>query len=350
MTPEWKRILAESIDNPRDIAALSGLDAATLVSVCSRYPLLINPYVLHTAQAGGPPLLKQVIPDPRELDDRAGVADPLAEERDSPVPLLTHRYPDRVLFLVSGRCASICRFCTRKRKIGRMDPISDRAIENGVDYIRGNDRIRDVLLSGGDPLVLEDDRLAWILSMVRSIPHVETIRIGTRVPCFLPQRITPGLVRVLRRFQPLYVNMHFNHPAEITPEAAAACLKLADAGLPLGSQTVLLRGVNDNASILAGLMRALLRIRVKPYYLLQADLTRGTDHFRTRTGTGLEIMKQMRGHISGMAVPAFVMDLPGGGGKVPLLPDYVQSRDPDSLTLRNYRGDLYTYPEPHTGG
>lgn len=346
MIPEWKRILAESVNTPRDLAETDGLNAEMLASVCSRYPLLINPFFLKTAETAGPALLKQVIPDPLELEDTLGLADPLAEERDSPVPLLTHRYPDRVLFLVSSRCASICRFCTRKRKVGRMEPIPDEAIERAVAYIHDNNHIRDVLLSGGDPLVLDDERIAWILKMVRDIPHVETIRIGTRVPCFLPQRITDGLVRILSRFQPLYLNIHFNHPAEITPEAAAACMKLADAGLPLGSQTVLLRGINDDASTLITLMRALLQIRVKPYYLLQADLTRGTDHFRTRTETGFAIMQQMRGYISGMAVPTFVMDLPGGGGKVPLLPEYIHTRDSNSITVRNYRGRTYTYPEP----
>jgi len=273
------------------------------------------------------------------------MADPLAEEALSPVPLLVHKYPDRVLFLVSNQCAMYCRFCTRKRMVGtgRMR-ITDEALEKAYAYIRRHPAIREVLLSGGDPLLLEDEKISRILHSLRAIPSVEVIRIGSRVPCTLPMRITDGLIAVLKRYHPLYINTHFNHPREITAEAAAACGRLADAGIPLGSQTVLLRGVNDDIETIRTLMRALLRIRVKPYYLFQADLTRGTDHFRTPVRKGIEIMRGLYGHLSGMAVPTFALDAPGGKGKIPLTPQYILEHNED-LIFSNYCGEICSYPE-----
>jgi lysine 2,3-aminomutase len=278
-----------------------------------------------------------------EIQDRVCPVDPLDEENQSPIPNLVHRYPDRVLFLVSSECAMYCRFCTRKRKVGgeRMQ-ITRESIEQGIAYIRDNPEIRDVILSGGDPLLLADDRLEWILRELRAIPTLEIIRIGTRVPVVLPQRITPGLVRVLRKFHPLYINTHFNHPDEITDASTKACARLIDAGIPMGNQSVLLRGVNDNPEIMKRLMQKLLMIRVKPYYIYQADLVQGTDHFRTTVEEGLAVVRALRGHTSGMAVPAYVIDAPGGGGKIPLLPDYLQAMG-DQVVLKNYEGKIFTY-------
>jgi lysine 2,3-aminomutase len=274
------------------------------------------------------------------------MADPLDEENQSPVPNLVHRYPDRVLFLVCSECAMYCRFCTRKRKVGGENMLIDRqTLEAGIAYIRSRPEVRDVILSGGDPLLLGDERLEWILKELRAIAHVEIIRIGTRVPVVLPQRITPALVRILRRYHPLYINTHFNHPDEITETSAKACGRLADVGIPLGNQTVLMRGINDDPAVMKKLMQKLLTIRVKPYYIYQADMVEGTDHFRTSVEEGLEVMRALRGHTSGMGVPAYVIDAPGGGGKIPILPDYLQSLG-DQVVLKNYQGNTYTYDNP----
>ena len=334
-----------AVESPEELAQALGVEAEPLREVCRRYPLRINRYFLDLAQKSGAALLRQVVPDPRELEDRVGLVDPLAEERDSPVAQITHRYPDRVLFLVSHACAMHCRFCTRKRKLGKMAPVTDPEIENGVAYIRSDRRISDVLISGGDPLMLSDDRIDWILGQVRRVPHVETVRIGTRMSSSLPQRITPELVDRLRRHRPLFINTHFNHPAELTPEAEKALALLADAGIPLGCQTVLLRGINDNAETLKRLFKRLIKNRVRPYYLLQGDLTLGTDHFRTRVETGLEIMAKLRGHVTGLAMPTLVMDLPEGGGKVPLCPEYIVKEEGRVLTVRNYEGRICHYPQ-----
>ncbi|MFC1569758.1 KamA family radical SAM protein [bacterium] len=334
-----------SIRTPQNLSSQFNHSTSHTQSVADVYPMQINPYFMEICKQKGEVLWRQVVPDKQELDDSVGWIDPLAEERDSPVPNLTHRYPDRVLFLVSNVCGVYCRFCTRKRKIGLWHDISDRTIENGITYISKHTEIKDVLLSGGDPLLLEDNRLEWILTKIRDISHVEIIRIGSRVPGVLPQRITPSLVRILKKIQPLYLNLHFNHPDEITEQTRQACHQLADAGIPMGSQTVLLRGINDRAEVLIRLFRQLLKLRVKPYYLLQADLTRGTNHFRTRIETGLKIMQQLRGYISGMAVPHYVIDLPGGGGKVPLIPDNVISLDEDSIVVKNYQGCQFRYPQ-----
>jgi len=342
----WKELLKNRVETPEELAAYIDIDVQSLKKITEVYPMRINSYFLQLMLEKGASLSRQVVPDIRELYDSIGLVDPLAEERDSPVPNLTHRYPDRVLFLVSSECGVYCRFCTRKRKIGRCKGIKENGIKDGLHYIQEHREIRDVLLSGGDPLLLSDERLEWILARVREISHVEIIRIGTRVPSVLPQRITSKLVEMLKKYHPLYINVHFNHPDEITEEAEKACALLADSGIPLGNQTVLLRGINDNPWVISRLMKLLLKMRVRPYYLHQADLTKGTDHFRTPIETGLRIMKYLRGNISGLAVPAYVIDLPGGGGKVPLLPEYVVAINEKEALLKNYLGKIYRYPQP----
>jgi len=287
-----------------------------------------------------------VVPDIAELEGEHLMEDPLCEEEDSPVKSIVHRYPDRCLFLVSHECASYCRFCTRKRKVGDPTKISQKFIKEGLDYIRAHSEIRDVIISGGDPLMLGDMMLNRILSELRSIPHVEILRIGSRVPCFLPQRITPELVAILKKYHPLFMNVHFNHPDELTPEAFKALGMLADAGIPLGNQTVLLKGVNDSPEVMKKLMQKLLRARVRPYYIYQADMVFGTEHFRTRLEKSLEIIKALRGWTSGLAVPHFVIDAPGGGGKIPLLPEYVIEANDQEVVLRNYEGKIFRYRQP----
>ena len=340
----WRGLLARSITKAVDLPKHLCMDAIAVHDVTRRYPMRINPYYLGLIKEINDPLWLQAIPDFKELNDPLGVEDPLNEEEQSPVPNITHRYPDRVLFLVSSQCAMYCRFCTRKRKVGRSLTVTEETIASGIEYIGRHREVRDVLLSGGDPLLLTDKSIEQILKALRQIPHVEIVRIGTRVPCTLPQRITPRLVNMLKKYHPLYINTHFNHPLEITPEAAKACGRLADAGIPLGCQTVLLRGVNDDAAIMKQLMQRLLRIRVRPYYLYQADLTQGTGHFRTPIDKGLEIIEALRGHTSGLCVPTFVVDVPGGGGKTPLLPNYLLRKEDDTLVLRNYENNVYSYP------
>jgi lysine 2,3-aminomutase len=275
--------------------------------------------------------------------------DPLSEDADSPVPGVVHRYPDRVLFLVTGTCAVYCRYCTRSRMVGPPDgdyEFNTRQWERAIEYIAAHHEIRDVLLSGGDPLVLSDDRLEWLLSRLRKIPHLEFLRIGSKIPVVLPQRITPALVRMLKRYHPLWMSLHFIHPEELTPEVEQACGRLADAGIPLGSQTPLLAGVNDDLDVARRLFQGLLRFRVKPYYLYQADLVVGTAHFRTPVRKALEILEGLRGHTTGYAVPTYVIDAPGGGGKIPVLPDSRIERDGDDILLRNFEGHVYRFPDP----
>ncbi|MCG6964189.1 MAG: KamA family radical SAM protein [Acidobacteria bacterium] len=298
------------------------------------------------------PLRRTVIPDVMESVVVSGEAiDPLAEEAQSPVPGLVHRYPDRVLFLVTAFCSTYCRYCTRSRVVGDLGELqpSPHQWEAALRYIAGHTEIRDVLLSGGDPLTLSDDKLQWLLGRLRAIPHVEIIRLGTKVPAVLPQRITPQLVWMLRRFHPLMMSLHFTHPDELTPEAAKACARLADAGVPLGSQTVLLRGVNDSVDTMRRLMHGLLRLRVRPYYLYQCDPVVGTSQFRTPVQSGLEIIAGLRGHTSGYAVPTYVIDAPGGGGKIPLAPDALVGREGDDVLLRNYEGKVFRYPDTTEG-
>lgn len=332
------------VSTPEQLAVELGIAVEPLQAVHRVYPLRISRSYLQLIKQVGAPLWRQAVPDIRELDDQTGMEDPLDEENLSPVPGLVHKYPDRVLFLVSSECAMYCRFCTRKRLVGRPEMrITDETIAAGLAYLRRTPAISDVLLSGGDPLMLTDRRLERILQELRAIPTIVTIRIGTRIPCTLPARVTPELAAMLKRHHPLYINTHFNHPAEITPEAAQACERLADVGIPLGCQTVLLRGVNDDAETIRQLMQALLKIRVRPYALYQADLTRGTAHFRTTIETGLAIMRRLIGHTSGMAVPTYALDAPGGGGKIPLTPDYVE-RLGKTLAFKSYTGALCSYP------
>jgi lysine 2,3-aminomutase len=343
---QWQTLLQESIIRPEQLKRFPGFSPTSLQKVAEKYPMRINPYYLGLIQKPGDPLWRQAVPDILELEDTVCVEDPLDEENLSPVPNLVHKYPDRALFLVHNRCALYCRFCTRKRKVGTTEmEVSLETINAGLDYLRRTDAIRDVLVSGGDPLLLSDSRLEYILASLRAIPHIIVIRIGSRVPCTLPMRVTPDLAAMIRRYHPVYINTHFNHPAEVTEEASTACNRLADAGIPLGSQTVLLKGVNDDPEIIKRLMYKLLRIRVKPYYLFQTDMTRGTNHFRTPIEKGLEIMQALIGHVSGMAVPTFAVDAPGGGGKIPLQPNYVNRLD-RQLVFRNYCGKTCFYDNP----
>jgi lysine 2,3-aminomutase len=347
MAETWQQILERSITTPEELASCFSKDRNEMQSVMARYPAAINPYYIGLIQTGGDAVLRQVVPDIREIRDERGLDDPLNEEGLSPIPGLTQKYPDRVLLLVSSRCAVYCRFCNRKRKVGNPSTVTDENIREGLAYIRANKEIRDVLLSGGDPLLLDDGTLHHILSRLRAVSHVEIIRIGTRIPCVLPQRITPELADMLKGFHPLYVNTHFNHPAEVTSEAALACARLADAGIPVSCQTVLLKDINDSPGVMKDLMRKLLTIRVRPYYLFQSDLAKGTAHFWTPLEKGLEIMSEMQGYISGLAIPRFMIDIPGGGGKIPVDLGYAQGVDGCELFLKNYRGQTYRYPMFH---
>ncbi len=323
----------------------------TLQETLDRFPLSITPYYLSlidTKDWRNDPIFKQSFPSPLEMVlDKCDMADPLHEDRDSPVPGLTHRYPDRVLFHVSNVCSMYCRHCTRKRKVGDIDSVPDRSqIEQGLEYIRNTPVVRDVLLSGGDPFLLTDERLDWILTQLRAIPHVEVIRIGTRTPVVMPMRITDDLVNMLKKHHPVWVNTHFNHPREFTPSSRLALRRLADAGIPLGNQSVLLRGVNDCPRIMKALVHKLVFNRVRPYYLYQCDLSEGLSHFRTPVGKGIEIIESLIGHTSGFSVPTYVIDAPGGGGKIPVMPNYLISWSTHKVVLRNYEGVISTYREP----
>jgi lysine 2,3-aminomutase len=324
-----------------ELALSHDLDLQALNKIAAIYPFRLTRHYFNLIQKKGDPIWLQAVPAADELLHDSQPADPLNETGLSPVPGLIHRYPDRVVWLVSGSCAVYCRFCMRKRGVGCSGAIATD-IPASLAYIRENRAIRDVILSGGDPLMLGDEQLEEILSALRSIPHVEIIRIGTRVPVTLPERITERLCSLLSRYHPLYVNTHFNHPDEICDASTAACAMLADAGVQLGNQTVLLKGVNNDPVVMAQLFRKLLQVRVKPYYLHQMDLVKGTSHFRTSVSQGLEIMAALRGNVSGMAVPYYVIDLPEGKGKVPLLPGHEINPD-GTLTLATYRGEKVVY-------
>ena len=344
----WEKILSMGVTSPKELSIIPDQDSAGIQKVAESYPMFINPYYLKLLKTKGDPIYGQAVPDIREITKLDGLDDPLNEEGLSPVPGLTHKYPDRALFLISSRCAMYCRFCNRKRKVGHPSMVTKESIKEGIVYIKATKTIRDVLLSGGDPLLLQDNELAHILEKIHSIPHVEIIRIGTRVPCTLPQRVTPKLTKMLKRFHPLYINTHFNHPSEITSEAASACALLADAGIPIGCQTVLLNGINDNPSVIRRLMQKLLTIRVKPYYLFQADLAKGTSHFWTPLEKGLEIMSELQGYTTGLCIPRFIIDLPHGGGKIPVTPSYIKNTAGEKLIIKNYQGKEYIYPiKPH---
>jgi lysine 2,3-aminomutase len=310
------------------------------------YPMKVSSYFLSLIRKKDDPIWKQCIPDIRELQDKFNIDDPLREERDTKVPGLVHRYPDRVLLLVSSKCATYCRFCTRKRKVGRIQQIPMNQIMRGINYIRQHKEVRDVILSGGDPFMRSDKDIEIILKELRTIQHLEIIRIGTRVPCTLPMRITKRLCNMLKKYHPIYVNIHFNHPREITPEVKMACELLANAGVPLGSQTVLLKGVNDSPEVMKELMQKLIQIRVRPYYLYLCDLVKGIEHFRTDIETGMKVIKSVQGYTSGLCVPHFVIDSPGGGGKIPILPKYIKKITKEKIVLVNYKGEEYEYPNP----
>jgi lysine 2,3-aminomutase len=340
--------LSACIETAEELRERLGLQPAGLPEVIETYPMRITPLVEEQIrrEGGSGPISLQYVPDAQELDDPVGLVDPLAEEEYSPVPNLVHRYPDRVLLLLTNECAVYCRFCTRKRRVGHPMEAPHGWLEKAFEYIERTGEVRDVLLSGGDPLLLGDAKLDRILERLQSIEHVEIVRIGTRIPIVMPERVSDSLLEVLRARQPVYLMLHVNHPDELVPEVERALSRLADAGVPLLAQTVLLRGVNDTAATLRKLFHRLLRLRVRPYHLMQGDLTCGTDHFRTSVGEGLEILRQLQGHTTGFAVPAFVVDLPGGGGKVTLGPDAVVEHTEEELVVRNYQGRIFRYPEP----
>lgn len=342
----WKDQFKNSITTAQELAEAFPsvrIDEAAVTRVIKKYPMLINPYIVCQLKNQDSIFWNQAVPHIDEINITDGIVDPLAEEEFSPVINITHRYRDRVLFLVSNKCAMHCRFCTRKRKIGKDFKVDFKTLGKGVEYIKDNRKITDVLVSGGDPFLLADDVLADILNSLRAISHVETIRIGTRVPAVLPQRITESLAKTLSQFQPIYINTHINHPDEITDEVRTACGLLSDAGISLGCQTVLLKGINDRPAIMKELMKKLIRTRVKPYYLHHVDMARGVSHFRTTIKTGLDIVSSMRGNISGMCVPYYVIDLPGGGGKVPLLPESLLGIEGDDLLIKNFQGKIFKY-------
>ncbi len=349
----WKwqmRNVIRDIPTLKKITHLSESEEKNLEKCLDRFRMAITPYyaALMDKKYKRCVIKLQAVPriqETQDVDD--DFDDPLHEDVDSPVPGITHRYPDRVLFLITHICSMYCRHCTRRRTVGIEDQhLTQKHVDEGLKYIRSNRTIRDVLISGGDPLVLGEDRLEYVLKELRKIDHVEIIRIGSRTPVVLPQRITPDLVNMLKKYHPIYVNTHFNHPREITHEAREACARLANAGIALGNQTVLLRDVNDCPYIMKKLVQELLYIRVKPYYVYQCDLSRGISHFRTSITKGMEIMENLRGHTTGMAVPTFVVDAPGGGGKIPLMPNYLLSQSDRRLVIRNYEGVITTYTQP----
>ena len=344
---DWRKVLAESVVKPAELAAHLGVDPKEIEGIVGDYPMRITPTVMKMIKHKGDAIWKQVVPDPAEMEDADAADDPLEEDLMSPVPHLVHRYPDRVLLMVTNQCPIYCRFCTRKRLVGKPRFLKKGELDRAIAYLKAHTEVRDVILSGGDPLLLPDHLLERVLKALRTIPHLELIRIGSRVPGSLPQRITPKLCEIVKKYHPIYMNLHFNHPDELTPEVTAACGMLADVGVPLGAQTVLLKGVNDDPAVMKQLVHKLLLARVKPYYLYQADLTKGTNHFRTTVETGMQIIKELQGHTSGMGVPHFVIDAPGGGGKIPVLPsDYLVHLDEDGAVLRNYENRLFHYPQP----
>lgn len=341
---KWKKILAEAVCDTAELAKYFDLPPRELQKVNDIFPCRIPRTWLKKITSPGDPLFRQCVPDPAENRDGNGLLDdPLGEVRFKKNDVIVQKYPDRCLFLVSGECAMYCRFCTRKRKFRQPFIITPEDIDAGIAYIHAHTELRDVLISGGDPLLLDDEKIEYILRGVRQAEHIKIIRIGTRAPGVMPERITPGLVKILKKYHPLYLNIHFNHPDEFDHRVCKALKRLADAGIVLGSQTVLLKGVNDSPEIMRELMWKLLENRVRPYYIFQCDLVYGTEHFRTPLAQGVEIMKSLRGWCSGMANPHFVIDLPGGGGKVPVSPEYLLNREGDLLTWRNYCGEIYQY-------
>lgn len=350
---DWKwqvKHRVETLEQLKKFIPLKPEEEEGVKTSLSTLRMAITPYYLSLIDPENPdcPVRKQAVPTGLETHQSiADLLDPLHEDEDSPVPGLTHRYPDRVLFLITDMCSMYCRHCTRRRFAGQTDNESpSERIQKGIDYIARTPQVRDVLLSGGDALMVSDKMLESIISRLRAIPHVEIIRIGTRTPVVCPQRITDDLVNMLKKYHPIWLNTHFNHPNEITPESAAACERMANAGIPLGNQSVLLRGINDCVHVMKKLVHGLVKIRVRPYYIYQCDLSMGLEHFRTPVSKGIEIIENLRGHTSGYAVPTFVVDAPGGGGKTPVMPNYIISQAPGKVVLRNFEGVITTYTEP----
>lgn len=338
------------VETLKKVINITSQEEKDINEVLKKFRMGITPYYASLMDPDDPncPIRKQAVPTIYETyTGAADMEDPLHEDTDSPVPGITHRYPDRVLFLITDQCSMYCRHCTRRRFAGQHDAgVPMDKIEKGIEYIRNTPQVRDVLLSGGDALLIEDDKLEYIIKELRSIPHVEIVRIGSRTPVVCPMRITDDLVNMLKKYHPIWLNTHFNHPKEFTPESTEALRKMADAGIPLGNQSVLLRGVNDCVHIMTDLVHGLVKRRVRPYYIYQCDLSVGIEHFRTKVSKGLEIMEGLRGHTSGYAVPTFVVDAPGGGGKTPVMPQYLISMSPTKVVLRNYEGVITTYTEP----
>jgi lysine 2,3-aminomutase len=350
---DWRWQMRHRIARPQEIEALlpnlTDSERDALAAVGQLFRVGVTPYYFALVDRENPacPIRQQVIPLANELHRAPGeYEDPLGEDARSPAPGLVHRYPDRVLLLATTRCAVYCRHCNRRRMVGGEEEFTKDDLAPALAYIAAHDEIKDVLISGGDPLGLSTEKLEWVISSVRAIRHVDIIRLGTRIPVCLPMRIGAELCAMLRRYHPLYINTHFNHPKELTPEARAACERLADAGIPLGNQAVLLRGINSSLRSIRSLMRELLKCRVRPYYLFQGDPAWGTDHLRTPTSFGVELMNRLRGHTSGMAIPHLVIDAPSGGGKLPFGPNYILEVRPDRLIVRNYKNEVFEYIEP----
>ena len=350
---DWKWQVKNRIETYEELSkyfTFAPEEAEGIKKALAKFRMAITPYYLSLIDPNDPydPIRRQAIPAGEECNIApADLNDPLHEDEDSPAPGLTHRYPDRVLFLITDMCSMYCRHCTRRRFAGQKDDESpSERIEKCLAYIEKTPQVRDVLLSGGDCLMVSDAKLEYIIQRLRAIPHVEIVRLGSRTPVVCPQRITDDLVNMLKKYHPIWLNTHFNHPNEVTPEAEQALARLANAGIPLGNQTVLLRGVNDCVHVMKKLMHELVRNRVRPYYIYQCDLSMGLEHFRTPVSKGIEIIENLRGHTSGYAVPTFVVDAPGGGGKTPVMPQYVISQSPDKVILRNFEGVITTYTEP----
>ena len=350
---DWKwqvKNRIETLDQLKKYVKLTDEEEEGVKKTLSTLRMAITPYYLSLINPDDPydPVRRQCVPTAAETHQaKADLLDPLHEDEDSPTPGLTHRYPDRVLFLITDMCSMYCRHCTRRRFAGQTDNEcgSDR-IEKALEYIEKTESVRDVLLSGGDALMVSDKKLEYIISRLRAIPHVEIVRLGTRTPVVCPQRITPELCDMLKKYHPVWINTHFNHSNEVTPESKRACEMLANAGVPLGNQTVLLRGVNDCVNVMKDLVHDLVKMRVRPYYIYQCDLSMGLEHFRTPVSKGIEIIEGLRGHTSGFCIPTFVVDAPGGGGKTPVMPQYVISQAPGKVVLRNFEGVITTYTEP----
>ena len=350
---DWKWQVKNRIETLEDLKKYVKLTAEEEEGVrktLSTLRMAITPYYLSLIDPNDPhdPVRRQCIPTALETHQAAAdLLDPLHEDEDSPTPGLTHRYPDRVLFLITDMCSMYCRHCTRRRFAGQTDnECGPDRIEKALEYIEKTESVRDVLLSGGDALMVSDKKLEYIISRLRQIPHVEIIRLGTRTPVVCPQRITPELCDMLKKYHPVWINTHFNHPNEVTAESKRACEMLANAGIPLGNQSVLLRGVNDCVHVMKNLVHELVKMRVRPYYIYQCDLSMGLEHFRTPVSKGIEIIEGLRGHTSGFCIPTFVVDAPGGGGKTPVMPQYVISQAPGKVVLRNFEGVITTYTEP----